>query len=106
MIKRLAQRTIALAILTMLALWLMEPLTSATGAPEVLSCLKAAAIVAWADLTILWVRCMIAPALDEQRLAMRVEAANDPRALSTLYLTQKIVWMARFMAFVGLAWGA
>lgn len=103
MIKRLALRTAIFAALTLIAFAAMKPLTVLSGWPEVMQGLSAAAWVAWAEISIMWVRIGISPKLDMQVMAIRVEKGTDYKAMSTVYLAYTITWAIRIGAFLYLA---
>ena len=98
MIKRLAIRTIVFVILTITAFVAMQPLTISTGWPEVMQCLKAAAILAWGEISIMWIRIAIAPRLDVQDSASL--AAKDAKASATVYAVHQFTWAVRLAAFI------
>lgn len=103
MIKRLSLRTAIFAALTILAFALMERLTILTGAPEVMQGMKAAAILAWAEISIMWIRIAMSPQLDVQAAA-KVAHDGDARAAAFLYAVHQATWAARLTAFIVLGW--
>ena len=104
MIKRLAIRTAIFAVLTFSAFMLMQPLTVLTGWPELMQGLKAAAILSWAELTVLWIRICVTPQLDTQRLALAVESRYDSKGMAILYCAHAFTWAVRITIFILLGW--
>ncbi|NRR28899.1 hypothetical protein HSX11_01755 [Oxalobacteraceae bacterium] len=102
MIKRLAIRTAVFAALTLLAFVLMEPLTKLVGWPELMQGLGAAAKLAWAEISVMWIRIAISPKLDVQKVALA--AGHDPRAAAMVYAVHQLTWAVRLAAFILLAW--
>lgn len=104
MIERLALRTAVFAVLTFAAFFLMQPLTIYTGFPEVLQGLKAAAVLAWAEVSIMWIRIAIQPRLDVQHAAFVVIRPRigdpDPQACAWIFFSYQLAWAARLAAFL------
>lgn len=105
MIKRLAIRTLAFFILTVAAFALMRPLTMGTGHADVLKCMTAAAVLAWAELTLMWIRIFMAPKLDEQLAATKVQELAQPGPLAIVYAVHAYKWSIRMFVFVWLYQG-
>lgn len=103
-IKRLAARTAIFAVLTLAAFGLMERLTVLTGWPEVMQGMRAAAILAWAEISIMWLRIAMAPTLDVQAAARAALAGHDPRSAAWVYAVHQATWAARLAAFIVLGW--
>lgn len=104
MIKRLALRTMLFASLTILAFLVMQPLTIWTGWPELMQGLKAAAILSWGELTVLWIRVCVSPRLDSQALAKEVETSYDARGMAIVYAAYTFTWAVRLVLFVVIGW--
>jgi small basic protein len=102
-LKRMAARTVIFALLTLAAFGLMERLTVLTGFPEVMQGMKAAAILAWAEITIMWIRIAMSPSLDVQQSA-RLAANNDAMAAAVVYAAHQVTWAVRLAAFIILGW--
>lgn len=96
-VKRLFFRTLAFLAMTALAFVLMRPLTMATGMPEVMRGLSAAALLSWAEITVMWVRITVSPAIDLQQLTLKVD-------FQTTYIVQNVLWFIRIMVFVTAYW--
>jgi hypothetical protein len=103
-LRRLVARTAIFAMLTLLAFGLMERLTVLSGWPEVLQGMRAAAILAWAEISILWLRIGISPRLDQQSAALAALDGRDARAAALVYAAQQAAWAARLAAFIVLGW--
>jgi hypothetical protein len=99
MFTRLLYRTIIFFTMAFTAFVLMQPLTIYTGWPEVMRCTQAAAVLAWAEITIMWVRLVVAPRLDVQEVALK---ATDPMAAALVYATHQATWAVRLVAFIAL----
>lgn len=106
MMKRLAARTAIFFALTVLAFWLMRPLTVHTGLPDVMKGMTAAAVLAWAEITLMWIRIAMAPKVDEQLAAQEVHELASPVALALLYGVHAFKWAVRLLVFVALYQGA
>lgn len=104
MIKRFALRTAIFAAFTILAFALMERLTILTGAPEVMQGMKAAGALAWAEISIMWIRIAMSPRLDVQSAAQVAHDLDDPRAAAMVYAVHQATWAARLAAFIVLGW--
>ncbi len=104
MLQRMALRTLIFALLSLLAFGLMERLTQLTALPEVMQGMKAAGILAWADITIMWLRVMMSPGLDVQATARIVDKCNDPHAAAMMYAVHQASWAVRLIAFIVLGW--
>jgi hypothetical protein len=108
--KRLFIRTVLLAVLTVAGFSLMPLLTITTGWPEVLQCLKAAAVLAWAEHSIMIVRIVMQPRIDVQeapRLATLDDGYSRPNSLpvdaqacAIVYGVHQFTWAVRMVVFV------
>lgn len=98
MFQRLLVRTLIFFTMTVTAFMVMQPLTEVTGWPEVILCTKAAAVMAWAEITGLWIRLALAPRLDVQEAA--VKADGDPKAQAIVYAVHQGMWAVRLTAFI------
>ncbi|MFZ2998730.1 MAG: hypothetical protein WA071_00130 [Undibacterium umbellatum] len=98
--KRLAARTAIFFALTVVAFAAMQPLTIATGHTDVLKCLTAAAVLAWAEITIMWIRIFMSPHIDEQEAAITVQELAHPLGLSIVYCAQVLRWAVRLAVFI------
>lgn len=99
-VKRLAARTAIFFALTVLAFAIMRPLTQATGHSDVLKCMTAAAVLAWAEITITWLRVFMSPRVDEQEAVTDVHELADPLSLAVLYCAHSFKWAMRLGAFI------
>lgn len=99
-IKRLAARTAIFFILTVLAFAVTQPLTKFTGQPDVLRGLTAAAVLAWAEISITWLRVVLAPNVDEQEIVQGVIELACPVSLAVVYASNAIKWAVRLAAFI------
>lgn len=104
MIKRIAQRIAIFAAFTIVAFALMERLTMLTGWPEVMQGMKAAAILAWAEISILCIRIAMSPRLDVQDAARVAHDCGDARAAALVYAVHQASWAVRLGAFIVLGW--
>ena len=104
MIKRLGIRTLIFACLTIAAFALMQPLTQFSGWPEVMQGMKAAAILAWAEISIMWIRIAISPRLDVQATATIAQGRGDALATAVVYAVHQATWAVRLAAFIVLGW--
>lgn len=98
MIKRLTIRTLILGVLTIAAFALMQPLTIFTGWPEVMQGTKAAAMLAWAEHSIMIIRITMQPRLDVQDSA--INGARSPAASAAIYAIHQFTWAVRLGAFL------
>lgn len=106
--RRLFWRTVLLAILTVAAFSLMPLLTITTGWPEVMQCLKAAAVLAWAEHSIMMIRIVMQPRIDVQTSAQLAEATdgmerpqpNDAHACAIVYGVHQFTWAVRLVVFI------
>ena len=99
-IKRLAARTAIFFALTVLAFAVMRPLTHATGHSDVLKCMTAAAVLAWAEISIMWLRIAVSPRVDEQHAVHDVHELAHPLSLAVLYCAHSFKWAVRLGAFI------
>lgn len=106
MIHRLFLRTVIFFVLTVLAFTLMRPITIQTGYPDVIKCMTAAAVLAWAEISIMWLRIAMAPKIDEQAVACDIHRADHPVAGALVYATNAFKWAIRLGAFIYLYAGA
>ena len=106
MIQRLFLRTIIFFALTILAFSLMRPITMQTGFPEVIKCMTAAAVLAWAEISIMWLRIAMSPKIDEQAVACDVGSSLHPVAGALVYATHAFKWAIRLGTFIFLYAGA
>ena len=105
-IKRLATRTVIFFVLTIAAFALMRPITMQTGFPEVIKCMTAAAVLAWAEISIMWLRIAMSPKIDEQAVACDVGSSLHPVAGALVYATHAFKWAIRLGTFIFLYAGA
>lgn len=105
MTKRLALRTLAFFAITVVSFTLMRPLTIESGHADVLKCMTAAAVLAWAEITIMWVRIALAPRLDEQKAAELALEERDTRAAAAIYAVYAYKWTIRLGVFIWLYQG-
>lgn len=103
---RLAIRTVIFFLLTVAAFGLMRPLTMLTGHPDVIKCMTAAAVLAWAEISIMWIRIAMSPKLDEQKVAIDVQTFAQPEAMAKVYAVHSFKWAVRLLAFLFLYQGA
>ncbi|MFZ3001588.1 MAG: hypothetical protein WA071_14775 [Undibacterium umbellatum] len=99
-IKRLAARTAIFFALTVLAFMLMRPLTISTGHTDVLKCMNAAAVLAWAEISIMWIRIAMSPRLNEQAVAEDVQELAHPFAMALVYCAHVARWAVRLGIFI------
>lgn len=104
MMKRLVLRTAIFAALTIMAFSLMERVTMLTGWPEVMQGMRAAAILSWAEISIMWIRIAISPRLDVQYAAQMAHDSTDAHAGALVYAVHQATWAARLAAFIVLGW--
>ena len=104
MTARLAVRTVILAFLTLLAFSTMQELTIFTGWPELMGGLGAAAKVAWAEVSIMWIRIVLAPRLDVQHIVKRIESGTNYMAMAVVYGVYQLTWALRIGAFLYFGW--
>lgn len=103
MIKRILLRPLILAVMTTAALGFMQPITLGTGWPEVMQCMKAAAILAWAEFSIMLIRLAVQPRLDSQNTAILGHGSTDginPIGAATVYAVHQFTWAVRLAAFI------
>lgn len=103
-LQRMSLRTLIFAALCILALGLMERMTLLTALPEVMQGMKAAGILAWAEMSIMWLRVGMSPGLDVQATAKMVDASRDPHAAAIMYAVHQATWAVRLLAFILLGW--
>jgi hypothetical protein len=109
MFKRLAQRTMLFAILTISAFAAMELaaylarseiISARFLPPELMLCLKAAAIVSWGEISSMWFRILMAPRSDVQKAAEVAE--TEPLSAAIVYVSYQFTWAVRLIAFIAL----
>lgn len=107
MIARLLRRTVWLALLTIIGFGVVECLVCLgqyhvsdinERFPEWLMGLRAAAILAWAEVTLLWIRVALQPRIDTQHSAH--VAHEDPMAAAIAYAVHQSAWALRMVLFL------
>jgi hypothetical protein len=107
--KKLVWRSFLFAILTIIGFFLLEVMVNQSRNkpdgfiamfPELLSMLRAATIMTFVELSILWIRIVSQPRIDVQEAA--IDTANDPMANAVLYLTHTLAWGLRTIIFLKL----
>jgi hypothetical protein len=68
--------------------------------PEVIVILRAAAIMTWAELSLLWIRTALQPKTDVQQAATK--ALETPMAAAIVYATHSVNWIVRMVIFLKL----
>ncbi len=104
MIRRLAVRTLGFMVLSVLAFALMERMTVLTGWPEVMQGMRAAAILTWAEISVMWIRICMSPQLDVQKAARAALDTHNGHASAIVYAVHQVTWCARLAAVLVLGW--
>lgn len=107
--QRLLARTVFLATLSALGFWALD-LLELVGrehlaninqqVPELMLIIRAASVLVWVELCLLWTRVLVSPQLDVQlaaKLAMRT-----PSGAAAVYMSHNVVWLARILLFLHL----
>ncbi|MBR7792300.1 hypothetical protein KDM87_06780 [Undibacterium sp. FT147W] len=68
--------------------------------------MTAAAVLAWAEISIMWLRIAMAPKIDEQEVASNIGMARHPIAGALVYATHAFKWAIRLGTFIFLYAGA
>lgn len=109
MFRRLAVRTFILAALTAVAFMGMDLLVMMGHDritdinerwPELIQVLRAAGILTWAEMSLMWIRMALAPKTDVQQAAN--VALQSPTAAAVVYATHSLQWMVRMVFFLRL----
>ena len=109
LIRRVAGRTIVLAVLTTMAFVSLDLLVYLgregisdinSRFPELIAIVRAAAIMAWIEVSILLIRVSLAPRTDVQT-AVKV-AELEPMSAAIVYAVHTLAWAIRFAFFLKL----
>jgi hypothetical protein len=112
LMRRMAVRSVVLAVLTVLGGMLLSHLVDSGRLdrfgivhqfPELLTMLRASAIMTFIEMSIFWIRLAVTPQLDVQEYAKT--AAKDPMAAAIIYVTNTLQWAARVGMFLFLMGG-
>jgi hypothetical protein len=112
MIKRLFVRSAVLLIMSFAGWFLMDLIvesarahgnTFVTRFPEFLLILRALAILAWIDVSIMWIRLALQPLLDIQKLALMAIEQQDTKAAAVIYVTNQLMIALRIFIALKLA---
>lgn len=68
--------------------------------PELLIFMRAATIMTWAEMTLLWIRTTVSPNVDMQ--AGAIQAASQPMSGAIVYLTNTLLLTVRLVLFLKL----
>jgi hypothetical protein len=107
--KKLIWRSFLFGILTVAGFLLLELMVSENRSspngfvamfPELLSMLRAATIMTFGELCVLWIRVVAQPRVDVQEAA--IETADHPIANAILYFTHTLSWGLRIIIFLKL----
>lgn len=107
--RRLLVRTIIFAILTAGGFACLELLVMLgrdrisdinERFPELMIFFRAATMLTWIEITVLWIRATLQPQVDVQAAAKK--ALESPTSAAALYATHQLTWLARvgFIFFV------
>lgn len=108
-VKRLAIRTavlLALCIVGFLVLDLLQMIGRERisdinqRVPEIMLIVRAASIMVWVELCLLWTRVVLQPQLDVQVAARAAE--KDAMAAAVVYATYTLQWLVRIFIFLKL----
>lgn len=112
MFARLFVRSAIMLILSFGAWFLMDLITEqarqsgndfVTRFPEFLLILRALAIMAWIEVSVLWFRMAIQPKIDIQELALMAVKNNDTRAAVAVYAINIVLMSTRLVIALKLA---
>lgn len=109
MFRRMAVRTFILMALTVLAFLVMDTLVMLGHDrvsdinerwPELIQILRAAGIMTWAEMSLMWIRMALAPKTDVQKAATL--AMQEPMPAAVVYAVHSLQWLARMVLFLHL----
>lgn len=107
--KRMAARTVALALLTLFGFWVVDLLVESgmhdrlalvRRFPEFIPLLVAAAKFTFIEMSLFWIRFATAPKIDVQAAIREVDTWDNQMALAFVYLTNSLIWAFRVCVFI------
>lgn len=108
-VRRLMFRTLLMALLSLLGFAFLAALAYVgrekisninQQVPELMIIVRAASIMVWVELALLWTRIIVAPQLDVQAAAKA--ALANAQASALVYAVSSLVWLARIIIFLRL----
>lgn len=112
LMKRMAARSVVMALLTVIGGAVLEHLVDSGRLdkfslihqfPELLAMMRASIVIMFAEMSLFWTRLAVSPKLDVQQLAERAQA--DPMASAVVHAVNTVQWGFRFAVFLYLMGG-
>lgn len=94
-VERFGWRLFWSALFTVLAFWLVQPITVATGVPEAARLLPALAVLYWLDMSITLGRVIFTPKVSHQYALLKASANTQAWliTLNTLFRLGAMLWV-------------
>lgn len=108
MVKRLFLRTVIFLVFTIAAFAATELIIHLSKNkiadiggmfPEVMRVLVAVGILAWAEISIMWMRIFLTPKIDIQKIALLAEM-GEGKSAGLMYCAHQFTWAVRMCSFL------